>query len=322
MECSTTKCFALMYYIVYETTNLINGKLYVGVHKTEDPDIFDGYIGCGVSKKDQKKHINIGFPAAVHKYGYDNFSRKILFTYPDTLAGMMAAYDKEAEIVNEEWVRSDLNYNLVVGGQFRLYKNLKKKVSQYGLDGKFIRYWDSIAEAAIALKIDASNISMCINGRYKYSGDYQWKLYSEDTSNIEAVNAKERTIYQFDLQGNLLKVWKSSADAAVMFPNKSAARSLIWQVCNDERKTRQAYGYYWSFKCKFEYKVPIKTTAVAKYNDAGEFLESYTSIKDAAIANDIKSPANIIAAIKGTQKRCGGFRWRYYYGNNDNIKPL
>ena len=62
--------------------------------------------------------------------------------------------------------------------------------------------------------------------------------------------------------------------------------------------------------------------AVAKYTDEGFFVESYSSIKEAAEDNDIKTPANIIAAIKGQQKRCGGFRWRYFYGNTSNIKPL
>jgi hypothetical protein len=42
-----------MKYIVYLTTNLeskINGlnRIYVGVHETENPEVFDGYIGCGV----------------------------------------------------------------------------------------------------------------------------------------------------------------------------------------------------------------------------------------------------------------------------------
>lgn len=34
-----------MKYIVYQTINKINNKIYIGVHKTEDPDIFDGYLG-------------------------------------------------------------------------------------------------------------------------------------------------------------------------------------------------------------------------------------------------------------------------------------
>lgn len=43
-----------MKYIVYKTTNLINNKIYVGVHRT-NPDINDGYIGCGVTKKTKRK---------------------------------------------------------------------------------------------------------------------------------------------------------------------------------------------------------------------------------------------------------------------------
>ena len=37
-----------MKYIVYCTTCIENGKIYIGVHKTEDPDVFDGYIGNGI----------------------------------------------------------------------------------------------------------------------------------------------------------------------------------------------------------------------------------------------------------------------------------
>ena len=34
-----------MNYIVYKTTCLINNKIYVGVHHTNNPDVFDGYLG-------------------------------------------------------------------------------------------------------------------------------------------------------------------------------------------------------------------------------------------------------------------------------------
>ena len=36
-----------MKYIVYKTTCLINNKIYIGVHQTENPEIFDGYLGRG-----------------------------------------------------------------------------------------------------------------------------------------------------------------------------------------------------------------------------------------------------------------------------------
>ncbi|MCF0114376.1 MAG: hypothetical protein HUJ56_03405, partial [Erysipelotrichaceae bacterium] len=82
----------------------------------------------------------------------------------------------------------------------------------------------------------------------------------------------------------------------------------------------QALGYYWSFTNKFELKTNL--SAVAKYTDDGTFIESYSSVKEAAKANNLKSGSAIIHAIRGTQKHAAGFRWRYFYGNTDNIKPL
>ena len=305
-----------MKFIVYKTTNLINNKIYIGVHRT-NPDINDGYIGCGVNYKDFKKKRLRGFPAAVRKYGYNNFKRETLFIYPDTEEGMKQAYEKEAEIVNLEFVKSSKTYNLIVGGKFTVYETLKKVIAQYTIDGKFLRTWSSITEAEE--KLGLSSISQALNNTSKYAGDFQWRYYNGNESDIEAVTKKEKTVYQFDLQGNLVKVWKTAVDASKQFQNSNSSRVLINKVCN--KQGNSAYGYYWSFKCKFEY-TPPKFTAVAKYNDHGEFLEVYNSINEAAISNNIKNAANIIAAIKGRQKRCGNFRWRYFYGNKANIKPI
>lgn len=305
-----------MNYIVYKTTNKINGKIYVGVHRT-NPDIFDGYIGCGIIHKDKKKKILKGFPAAVQKYGYDNFVRETLFIYPDTEEGKQQAYKKEEEIVNLDFVKDSNTYNLTKGGVITMADNNKKIIAQYTLDGVFIRTWSSISEAEKALNIP--NISQNLTGVSKYSGNFQWKYYSGNESNIEAVTKKERAVYQFDLQGNLIKVWKSATEASKQFNNIESARAAINNNCYN--KVNKAYGYYWSFKCIFNYK-ETKGKAVAKYNDNGELLDIYDSIKEAAESNNIKTSSNISAAIAGKQKRCGGFRWRYFYGNTSNIKPL
>ena len=73
-------------WIVYKTTNKINGKIYIGVHSTND-NCDDGYIGCGVTKKDKKYKVKKGFPAAVRKYGYENFYKEILYEFPFTDEG-------------------------------------------------------------------------------------------------------------------------------------------------------------------------------------------------------------------------------------------
>ncbi len=305
-----------MKYIVYKTTNLINNKIYVGVHRT-NPDINDGYIGCGVSKKDKKKNKK-GFTKAVAKYGYENFRRETLFEYPDTEEGMKQAYAKEAEIVTIEFVKRKDTYNLVVGGKCNLHETLKKEIAQYTIDGKFIRTWESIEEAQQMLNLNA--ISSNLIGRSKYCGKFQWKYYTGDDSDIDPVEAKEKNVFQFDLQGNLVKRWKSLTEASSQFPNPSSAKVAISNNCLG--RTKQSFGYYWSYKNKFELKPNKHLSPVAKYNDEGEFIESYTSIKEAGDANGIKNPSNIISAIKGTQKRCGGFRWRYFYGNTSNIKKL
>lgn len=305
-----------MKYIVYKTTNIINNKIYIGVHRT-NPDIFDGYIGCDVTYKDKKKTKLKGFPAAVRKYGYSNFKRETLYEYPDTIEGHDAAYKKEKELVNLEFIKSKSTYNLALGGKFTIYENIKKIIAQYTLDGKFIRTWDSIQEAQNALNL--SSISQCLLGKSKYCGDFQWGYYT-NTQDILPVTKKEKAVYQFDLSGNLLKVWKSITEASKLFKSPNSARVSITNVCNGVM--RQAYGYYWSFKNKFNFIPYMKTQAVARYDDSGKFLESYTSLQDAAKDLNLKSTASITHAIQGKQKRAANYRWRFFYGNTCDIKSL
>ena len=89
----------MKYFYLYQITNLVNGKIYVGVHKTSSME--DGYMGSG------KVILR-----AYEKYGIDNFTKVILETF-DNSESMFA---REKEVVTDEFLLREDTYNLRRGG--------------------------------------------------------------------------------------------------------------------------------------------------------------------------------------------------------------
>lgn len=86
-----------MLYTVYKTTNQINQKFYIGVHKTKNPN--DAYLGSG-------KHLQ----QAIRKYGIENFVKEILFCFECA----EEAFKMEAELVDPD---NPHCYNIKRGGE-------------------------------------------------------------------------------------------------------------------------------------------------------------------------------------------------------------
>lgn len=133
-----------MKYIVYQTTNIKNNKIYIGVHKTENPDIFDGYIGCGIKITNPSSYMNPITPLqyAVKKYGTSSFKRSILQIF-DTIE---EAFNLEKILVNQEFINRKDTYNAKIGGLGG--SSYSTKINQFTLKGEYIKTWNSIIEAS------------------------------------------------------------------------------------------------------------------------------------------------------------------------------
>ncbi len=88
------------FYYIYQITNLVDGKIYVGAHQTNE--LNDSYMGSGLRIR-----------RAIEKYGKENFKKDIL-EYFDSIEDM---FQKEAEIVNSNFLLREDVYNLGLGGQ-------------------------------------------------------------------------------------------------------------------------------------------------------------------------------------------------------------
>lgn len=119
-------------HLVYKTTNLVNGKFYIGVHSCNCKSC--SYLGSGFALK-----------AAIRKYGKDNFKRETLKVF----STRQEAYNFEAKLVDKE---DPLSYNLIKGGsgfhrQTRSYivngkdyGSLKAACKHFGLTPAGLRY--------------------------------------------------------------------------------------------------------------------------------------------------------------------------------------
>ena len=107
----------MLQYYIYQTKNLVNDKIYIGIHQSSDIDN-DSYLGSGTLIK-----------KAISKYGRNNFERTILSSH-DTYE---QALEEEAKLVDVDFMKRKDTYNLRTGGApfaAVLSDEYRKKISE------------------------------------------------------------------------------------------------------------------------------------------------------------------------------------------------
>jgi len=131
-------------------------------------------------------------------------------------------------------------------------KHNGRRIRQYSIDGHLVDEWQSIHEAARATKTTRSNIIRAINGESKTAGGFRW-CYADDDYMMQYITAeainqsmKRRRsrrgipIAQYSLDGQLIRIWNSTNEAADYMEISKTAISLCVSG-----KSKTSHGYIW-----------------------------------------------------------------------------
>lgn len=301
-------------YIVYETTNLVNSKIYIGLHKTKNPDIFDGYLGNGIyaTQPYTYQYAKTAFQYAVKKYGPNNFRRKTLAIF-DTIE---EASDLEEQLVNEKFLERNDVYNMVLGGLDGYFISNRIKVYQYDKDGNYLNEYESFADAALKMDCDYTLISYAVRKKAK-AKDYFWntdKVEKLDLSNYNLGLNHSVKVSFYSITGEFIKEFDTQAKASKeMDVNPSAIRKACILGNCVKKKYYISYIKKESYdKARLEY---LKNRKVFKYNPDGSFNKKYETQLEAELENK----TNITKAIKLKTPDENGFLWSIEELKNFNV---
>lgn len=125
-----------------------------------------------------------------------------------------------------------------------------KCVSQYTLDGVFVKTHPNAAAAAKAISVSRTSMCFALNGKLKSSGGFLWRYFAcdkLDESECAAKPAKPRKltgkpVSQYTLSGKLVKTYDNVRLAA---KDSYISVSAIYYSAN--RLRASSCGYIWRY---------------------------------------------------------------------------
>lgn len=208
---------------IYQITNDINGKIYIGKTEFSIEKRFKEHCQDAFRDRNEKRPLY----AAMRKYGIEHFHIELIEETDNP---------EEREVFWIENKRSFKNgYNATIGGDGKKYIDYDLVISSY----KEIK---SIADTAKALNISADSVSNIL---------HQNNISIISSSEVN-LNKYGKITNMYSLEGEFLKSFSSTNEAAqYMIDNnltnckKTTIKQHITEVCTGRRNT--AAKYKWKY---------------------------------------------------------------------------
>lgn len=278
---------------VYLIMNKINGKGYVGKTKRVLSQRLKEHV-----QHAKLDHIEMPLYAAIRKYGIDAFEIKIL---------QECSTPEDLNVAEKEWIKNlgtfEHGYNATLGGD--------------GVSG-----WSPSTEHRQSIR--EANLGEKNHNFGKTWGKTEWTQEERDelaeknrnpefhkprTSEEKAVIGIKSTTYgkqpiavrQLTVDGFEVKIYRSIAKAAKAVRGLG---SVIKKCCVVPNRTYK--GYRWEYVLK-----PV-VTLIAKCDLAGNVLQTYRLVTDAARdLGRLSYKSGISKVLCGHRVSCAGYIWKY-----------
>lgn len=239
----------MIFYGIYKITNLVNGKMYIGKHQTDNID--DNYFGSGKILK-----------YALQKYGKHNFRREWIMFCENAEEMDMA----ERMFVDETWILRSDTYNLCKGGEGghtwsgchpmlgkKHTESARKKISLSSSGEKNHNFGKKVsvetrnkiskARTGQPSKFKGKKnpkISMALTG-HLVSKECRWKISAANKGKQAWNKSRCDPVLQLSKDGKVIREWSSKFEA------KSSLKLFhLEKVLRGERQT--AGGFKWKYK--------------------------------------------------------------------------
>ena len=270
---------------IYKITNPTN-KIYIGKSK----DIEYRWKQYSYKKCTQQRKLY----NSLQKYGVENHYFEVIEECDENLLN-------EREIYwIKEYTSVESGLNLSYGGEggnhsletINLIKlNKSKQITQYSLEGNFIKEWPSVTTAIAETNILA--IPGCLKNKIKQAGGFIWK-YKGDIN------------FDFNL-------------------SKHASKGTKWKDDRKFRKFKENHGEWNKGRKhppeeirKMKIKKPLSggRKKIIQCDLQGNFIKEWNSTIEAAISLNLKT-GSINNNLKNLSKTSGGYIWKYKKNQNN-----
>lgn len=200
------------------------------------------------------------------------------------------------------------------------------QVSKYNNKGKKLATYHSMAEAEKKTGTYASSIAVAAKKKFLRAGGYFWRFGVDPFLNVDQLKKEQRRNY-IENRGQKLTQYDTTGRKIATYPGVREASEASGAAVNSINKAlrgelKSARGFIWkkgigadridlsNYKIGRESAAAKRSRPVLQFDLKGKLVNKFNSVKAAAVSFN-KQPATLSYVLKGHQKTCGGYIWKF-----------